>query len=278
MVAYQLSVTFFLSLCVVHSSFSPKPPSTFIAKSRNSAELRTKRLSLLPPLEMSSVTTNNPALVPSSQRLGVFNALGVSSKFLVSSLAATVLLLTDSWAPLFYIIAAVTNGVLSKVIKNSLKQPRPLQSDKGGYGMPSSHAQSFFFFLMVLVVNHRRIFPNGYIALVTCSTLAVYAVVASSWRVTTQLHTTAQTVVGGALGTLVAVGASRIESSAVHVLQRFFAMMTGETDTNHAVWTAKICITLAAMLFICKREIEALMDRLSSTNTAGQKHGGSSNS
>jgi membrane-associated phospholipid phosphatase len=209
---------------------------------------------------MSTEIHDNQALSPPSKRLTVFNALGVSSKFFVSSLAAFVLLLSDSWAPLYYIIAAVSNGVLSKVIKKTLKQPRPLQSDKGGYGMPSSHAQSFFFFLTVLVLHHQRIFPNGYLALVSCSVLAMYAVVASSWRVTTRLHTVAQTVVGGVLGTLVAMSASRIESSTVHLLQRFFVMMTGETDTHHAVLTAKICITLAAMLFICKREIQALID------------------
>ena len=265
----------FLSLSTVHGYLPLNPPGSFIIaiSRRNSAEITTKRRVLLQQtVGMSAIsTTSNPVITPSSKRLSVFNALGGSSKFFVSFLAAIILLLTDSWAPLYYIVAAVSNGILSKVIKKSLKQPRPLQSDKGGYGMPSSHAQSFFFFLTVLVVHYRRIFPNGYLALLTCSILAVYAVVASSWRVTTRLHTTAQTVVGGVLGSLVAVGASRIELSAVQLLQRFFTMMTGELGTDHAVWTAKICITLAAILVICKREIQALIDRLISANIAGRK-------
>ena len=267
LVAFLSSITlFFLSFCVVHSYVSLKPPRNFFVRSRNSAEISAE-IRTLRQHQMSSMTTSNPAVTSSSKKLGVFNALGVSSKFFVSSLAAIVLLLTDSWAPLFYIISAVGNGVLSKVIKKSLKQPRPLQSDKGGYGMPSSHAQSFFFFLTVLMVNHQRIFLNGYLAFITCFSLAVYAVVASSWRVTTRLHTTAQTVVGGVLGTLVAMGASRNELTSTRQLQRFFSTITGETDTNHAVWTAKICIILVAMVFICKREIEALMNRLVNNNT-----------
>ena len=269
MVAFRLFVTFlFLSFCVVHSYLSLKLPRNFIVRLRNRAEISTKQPSL--QQHKSTMSTSNPARIP-SKKLVVFNVFGVSSKFIVSSLAAIVLLWTDSWAPLFYILAAITNGLLSKVIKKTLKQPRPLQSVKGGYGMPSSHAQSFFFFLTVLVVNHQRIFPNGYLALITCFALAVYTVVANSWRITTRLHTTAQTVVGGMLGAAVAISASRIESTSTQLLQRFFVMMTGENDTHHAVWTAKIFITLAAMLFICKREIESLTDWLRRNNTAGQK-------
>jgi hypothetical protein len=190
----------------------------------------------------------------------VFNAIGASSKFVVSSLAAVVLFSTESWASMYYILAAVGNGVLSKVVKNALKMPRPAGSGKRGYGMPSSHAQSFFFFLTVLVTHRRRVFgPSGAaegLGVAACAALAVYSVVASNWRVTTQLHTGAQTVAGATLGTLVALGAGHAEGLGVRGLRRCFG------DADDAALVAKACITIAAAAVICKREISALIKGL----------------
>lgn len=189
---------------------------------------------------------------------GMFNALGASSKFIVSSIAAVILFTsTESWSPMYYILAAVSNGVLSKIVKNWLKIPRPLESKKNGYGMPSSHAQSFFFFLTALSVNHNRIFRSNLEAAVICSSIAVYSGVAAYWRVVTKLHSTTQTVVGAALGTIVALSASRVEHVGIRQLRAVFSLVGGG-DADDAIWVAKLCITVAAALVICKRELSAL--------------------
>ena len=180
----------------------------------------------------------------------------------MSSIAAVVLFTsTESWSPMFYILAAVTNGVLSKIIKNWLKIPRPVESKKNGYGMPSSHAQSFFFFLTALSINHRRIFRNPVEAAVVCTSIAVYSVVAAYWRVVTKLHSTTQTVVGAVLGTLVALSAARVEQSGIRHLRSVFSIVGGG-NADDAIWVAKLCITVAAALVICKREISALAEGL----------------
>ena len=45
---------------------------------------------------------------------------------------------------------AVANAILSKVLKRAIKQPRPAGSTEGGYGMPSSHTQSLFYFFSIV--------------------------------------------------------------------------------------------------------------------------------
>ena len=238
-------------------------PSSFglvLSRPRLHVLKRQSTRQLLPTSTLSMTSTSSPST--NEGPTGVFNALGASSKFIVSSIAAVVLFTsTESWSPMFYILAAVTNGVLSKVIKNSLKIPRPVESKKNGYGMPSSHAQSFFFFLTALAVNHDRVFRNRAEAAVVCTSIAVYSVVAAYWRVVTKLHSTTQTVVGAVLGTLVALSAARVEVSGIRQLRSVFSLVGGG-DADDAIWVAKLCITVAAALVICKREITALTEGL----------------
>lgn len=51
---------------------------------------------------------------------------------------------------MFYILLAVANAILSKVLKRAIKQPRPVGSSEGGYGFPSSHTQSLFYFFSIV--------------------------------------------------------------------------------------------------------------------------------
>jgi len=45
---------------------------------------------------------------------------------------------------------AIANAIFSKVLKNVLQHERPSKSDDIGHGMPSSHAQSMFYFATYL--------------------------------------------------------------------------------------------------------------------------------
>ena len=199
---------------------------------------------------------------------GLFNLLGASSKFVVSSMAVLALITTDSWVPVYYILAAVGNGVLSKLVKQTLKQPRPVESGEDGYGMPSSHAQSFFFFLAVLAINRARVFGNDRAAVVVCAVLALYSSAASYWRVATNLHTIAQTLAGAVLGISVALAAARTELIGVACLRRVVALLFGvqADEADEVVWAPKACITVAAAAVVCKREIKALVRLLGQRN------------
>ena len=76
--------------------------------------------------------------------------VGKSAKPAVSGTAGLFVLLSDGWGPLYIIICALLNAALSKAIKKVLRSPRPTGSPKGGYGMPSSHAQTLFYFFTYL--------------------------------------------------------------------------------------------------------------------------------
>lgn len=79
--------------------------------------------------------------------------VGKNAKPAVSGTAGMFVLLADGWGPLYIIICALLNAALSKIIKKILRLPRPDASPKGGYGMPSSHAQTLFFFFTYLTLQ-----------------------------------------------------------------------------------------------------------------------------
>lgn len=79
-------------------------------------------------------------------------ALGRSAKYIVVGIALLVVLFLETPQPVYYVASGVFNAFLSKVIKAIVKEPRPVESKKPGYGMPSSHSQSIFYFASVLTV------------------------------------------------------------------------------------------------------------------------------
>lgn len=198
---------------------------------------------------MSSVESpNNEAQRPK----GFFNVVGASSKFFVSGLATIVLYSTNSWVPMYYIFGAVLNGVVSKCLKNIIKQPRPPQSVKLGYGMPSSHTQSFFFFLTALTSNSSR-FLSAKLSALLFSAILVYSCAASYWRVVTGVHTFSQTLIGAVVGILFGTFISRNEAAFLASLEPF---------TNGHVGVpllAKLFMSTAGALVICKSEVKLLL-------------------
>jgi PAP2 superfamily len=191
---------------------------------------------------------NNEAQRPK----GFFNVVGASSKFFVSGLATIVLYSTDSWVPMYYIFGSVLNGVVSKCLKNIIKQPRPPQSDKGGYGMPSSHTQSFFFFLTALTSNSSR-FLSAKLSALLFTAILVYSCAASYWRVVTGVHTFSQTVVGAVVGILFGSFVSRNEAAFLLSLEPFTRGSVG------VPLLAKLFMSTAGALVICKSEVKMLL-------------------
>ena len=79
--------------------------------------------------------------------------IGSSAKPIVSCTAGLFVLFYDDWTPLYFILAALGNAALSKIIKKVVREPRPEGSPKEGYGMPSSHAQTLFYFFACLTAQ-----------------------------------------------------------------------------------------------------------------------------
>lgn len=193
------------------------------------------------------------------QPQGVFNVVGVSSKFFVSGVATLVLYSTNSWVPLYYILGAVMNGVVSKCIKNVVKQPRPPQSDKDGYGMPSSHTQSFFFFLTVVAFNASR-FLNARDSAILSLSILLYSLVASYWRVVAGVHSLSQTLVGAFIGVLFGAFVARNEAATIGLFQPLVQPLSGSLSRAAGVpLFAKLIISTLGAIVICKSEIKSLL-------------------
>jgi membrane-associated phospholipid phosphatase len=143
-------------------------------------------------VKLSSALSSLPISVQSRD---VEALVGRSAKVCVSAAAIYTLLTSATWRPAYIIGGGLLNGALSKVLKRSIRQSRPTGSTKKGYGMPSSHAQSLFYFATVLAIMDEPVLTP---VMKTCA--IIYAVVASSWRVTSGLHSSAQTAVGAILG------------------------------------------------------------------------------
>lgn len=225
---------------VYHSSVHRTP-----AHSSKTTDLTISRMSSLE-------STDNEAKRPK----GFFNVVGASSKFFVSGLATIVLYSTDSWVPMYYIFGAVLNGVVSKFLKNMIKQPRPPQSEKGGYGMPSSHTQSFFFFLTALTSNSSR-FLSAKLSALLFTSILVYSCAASYWRVVTGVHTFSQTVVGAVVGVIFGSFVSKNEAAFIGYLEPFTRGHVG------VPLLAKLFMSTAGALVICKSEVKLLLKILS---------------
>jgi dolichyldiphosphatase len=124
--------------------------------------------------------------------------VGGTAKFFVAAVSTYTVMATPTWLPIYVIIGAVLNGFVGKLVKRVVRQPRPAGSRKKGNGMPSSHAQTLFYFTTVLALLSRN--AAAAVSPFVWLSALVYSVVATSYRVTSQLHTFPQTVVGAALG------------------------------------------------------------------------------
>jgi membrane-associated phospholipid phosphatase len=186
---------------------------------------------------------------------GIFNLIGESSKLVVAGVATFVLYTRqDSWLPLYYILMSILNGVLSKALKSIIKEPRPPQSSKEGYGMPSSHTQAFFFFFAVISMNATRFLPIRESWILSICFL-VYCLMATYWRVVTGVHTAAQTVVGAAVGLSFGAFVARNEISATLVLQSL--LLNGKHDVIQPVpLKAKLFLSFTGFVLIYKNEIK----------------------
>jgi hypothetical protein len=98
-----------------------------------------------------------------------------------------------------FFVGAISNGILSKILKKTLKQERPAELDTSTMdlapsdnGMPSSHAMSLGFICTFTALS----LPY------TTIPLTIYAIISLIYRIQTNLHSLEQIVVGAILGTI----------------------------------------------------------------------------
>lgn len=89
----------------------------------------------------------------STNAYDIHDIIGITAKYVVSITSVVFIMTSNSIIPTYYILCGVINSIISKVLKNIIRQPRPKESKKPGYGMPSSHAQSISFFTCVLCLK-----------------------------------------------------------------------------------------------------------------------------
>lgn len=124
------------------------------------------------------------------------------SKWLVSAVFVVILLIRHDAEALWAAMGSVINSGISKLLKRSLNQERPVANLRSDPGMPSSHAQSIFYFVVFCVLSLMQWLGwNG----LTTSMSGLIVLVGSyfTWlRVSQKLHTVSQVVVGALLGTI----------------------------------------------------------------------------
>ncbi len=142
----------------------------------------------------------------------VFSKIGKSTSKVVAGTFFVILASQRDCFMLTFFIGSILNGITSKILKRLLNQDRPpgyeydasinlKPSDKG---MPSSHAMSLGFigiYTAIALCSGLLIDAGTGAKIATCVGLITYVSISLIYRVQSQLHTTAQVLVGLTFGT-----------------------------------------------------------------------------
>ena len=94
-----------------------------------------------------------------------------STKWIVIAAAATALAYYHDLETALCLVGAVLNGILSKILKKMLRMPRPTGAPLADPGMPSSHAQSLFFFAVYIAFSIGQMTASNKFKVVAWSAL-----------------------------------------------------------------------------------------------------------
>lgn len=131
------------------------------------------------------------------------------SKWFVTALFGTIILWRHDAEALWAALGSILNAGLSTILKQILNQERPVSTLRpisiSDPGMPSSHAQSFFYAVAFAILSMVECFGlNG----LTITLIALLVAVGSyfSWlRVAQEFHTVTQVAVGAVLGSIFSI-------------------------------------------------------------------------
>ncbi|WZY84778.1 hypothetical protein YC2023_031162 [Brassica napus] len=124
------------------------------------------------------------------------------SKWVVSILFASIILLRHDGAALWGIIGSVSNSALSLVLKRILNQARPATTSRTDPGMPSTHAQSISFISVFAVLSVLEWLGTSKVSMFLCCLILASCSYFIRLRVSQKLHTSSQVVVGAIVGSV----------------------------------------------------------------------------
>lgn len=141
---------------------------------------------------MAMTEENTPSMLST-----VVTKIGSTTSILVAGTFYAVLCYQRDAFMLSFFIGAISNGILSKVLKKVLQQSRPSELDPssmelvpGDNGMPSSHAMSLGFICTFTALT----LP------ITTIPLILYALISLVYRLQVKLHSLDQIAVGSVIG------------------------------------------------------------------------------
>lgn len=207
-------------LILLYLSFATSFPTQSLHSSYLSHSLHFKRAYFITPITTTSLDKKISKISLSSQstndteqqedqeekedsQLLIMNTLlttiGSTTSALVAGTFYAVLAYRRDALMVSFFMGAISNGILSKVLKKVLNQERPAELNESNLklkpsdgGMPSSHAMSLGFICTFTALN----LPSTTIPLI------VYVAISLLYRINTKLHTTEQIIVGLTLGTI----------------------------------------------------------------------------
>ncbi|KAL0762439.1 hypothetical protein Bca101_078590 [Brassica carinata] len=133
---------------------------------------------------------------------GVEEIVNSLSKWVVSILFASIILLRHDGTALWGIIGSVSNSALSVVLKRILNQARPATTSRTDPGMPSTHAQSISFISVFAVLFLMEWLGTSKVSLFLSFLIIASGLYFIRLRVSQKLHTSSQVVVGAIVGSV----------------------------------------------------------------------------
>ncbi|KAG7565224.1 Phosphatidic acid phosphatase type 2/haloperoxidase [Arabidopsis suecica] len=124
------------------------------------------------------------------------------SKWVVSALFGSIILLRHDGAALWAVIGSISNSALSVVLKRILNQERPATTLRSDPGMPSSHAQSISFISVFAVLSVMEWLGTNRVSLFLSGLILALGSYFIRLRVSQKLHTSSQVVVGAIVGSV----------------------------------------------------------------------------
>ncbi|GKU99203.1 hypothetical protein SLEP1_g12081 [Rubroshorea leprosula] len=136
---------------------------------------------------------------------GVESTLNRLSKWVVAGAFGSVVLWRHDAEALWFVTGSVMNSTLSVVLKRVFNQERPDSGLRSDPGMPSSHAQSIFFVALFTVISVMEWLGINGILFIAGLLILAFASYLSWLRVSQQLHTMSQVLVGAACGAVFSI-------------------------------------------------------------------------
>eukprot|EP01031_Cornospumella_fuschlensis_P038993 gene38993-47433_t len=177
--------------------------------------------------------------------------VGKSIKYVIASIVTIVLLTSKSTVPLYYAVVSIINSAFGKLLKKIIKEPRPAQARKSSYGMPSTHTLAATYFCVVLYGKLEAFVSEPNLRAVIIVLSALYTIAACWWRVTSQLHTPLQVLVGGVIGSSAGALALRYEEPVFAAL----AAYSSRHSSPAALLLVRLLVAAFALPVVFKKEL-----------------------